>query len=299
MNAVTRRELPSAAFPFESKYLDVLGSKMHYIDEGEGDPVIFLHGNPTSSYLWRNIIPYVSDQARCIAPDLIGMGKSDHPDIPYRYDDHYRYLCAFIEGLDLGDRLVTLVIHDWGSGLGFRWAHEHADRVRAISFMEGMVKPMARADFPPDLRVMFPIMRTRLMGYLMVSVGNLFLRKMLPDLIHGDVRPEVLAHYRSAFPTIASRKAVEQWPREVPLDGDPSDNYDVVMAYREWLTTTPFPKLMFYGNNGVAIQEPELAWCKEKLANLKVVDLGDAIHFVQETHPDLIGRELATWYDSI
>jgi haloalkane dehalogenase len=285
----------SAAFPFESKYIDVHGSKMHYIDEGEGDPILFLHGNPTSSYLWRNIVPHLSGQGRCIAPDLIGMGKSDHPDIPYRYDDQYRYLAGFIENLGIGSD-VTLVIHDWGSGLGFRWAHDHADDVKAIAFMEAMIKTMSLADMPGSLRTAFRMMRAPVTGWLMVSVGNIFLKKMLPDLTHSKLSPEALAYYRSAFPTIASRKAVLQWPREVSLDGKPADNFAVVEAYRKWLTQTEVPKLLFYGNNGVAIQEPEVAWCREHLSNLDVIDLGTGIHFLQETHPDEIGTELSKWY---
>ena len=131
----------SAQFPYESKFIEVLGSKMHYVEEGDGKPILFIHGNPTSSYLWRNVIPHLADQGRCIAPDLIGMGKSDKPDIAYRYDDQYRYLSEFLEQMDLGDN-VTLVLHDWGSGLGFRWAHEHKDRIKGLAFMEAMVRPL-------------------------------------------------------------------------------------------------------------------------------------------------------------
>ncbi|MFV1963025.1 MAG: haloalkane dehalogenase [Acidimicrobiia bacterium] len=290
-------EIPSA-FPFESKYVDVHGSKMHYIDEGEGDPILFLHGNPTSSYLWRNIIPHLSGQARCVAVDLIGMGRSDHPNIPYRYDDQYHYLSGFIDALELGSNL-TLVIHDWGSGLGFRWAHDHAGDVRAIAFMEAMIRTLSLDDMPGSLRVAFRMMRAPVTGWLMVSVANIFLKKMLPDLTHAKMSPEALAYYRSAFPTIASRKAVLQWPREVPLDGKPADNVAIVEAYREWLTRTEFPKLLFYGNAGVAIKEAEVAWCRERLSNLDVVDLGDAIHFVQETHPETIGTELSKWYSGL
>lgn len=268
---------------------------MHYIDVGEGDTILFLHGNPTSSYLWRNIIPHLSGQARCVAVDLIGMGKSDHPDIPYRYDDHYQYLCGFIDALGLGSNL-TLVIHDWGSGLGFRWAHDHADDVRAIAFMEAMIRTLSLDDMPGSLRMAFRMMRAPGTGWLMVSVANIFLKKMLPDLTHAKIGPEALAYYRSAFPTIASRKAVLQWPREVPLDGKPADNAAIVEAYRQWLTRTEIPKLLFYGNAGVAIKEPEVAWCRDNLSNLDVVDLGDAIHFVQETHPETIGTELSKWY---
>ncbi len=285
----------SAAFPFESKYIDVHGSKMHYIDEGEGDPILFLHGNPMSSYLWRNIVPHLSGRGRCIAPDLIGMGKSDHPDIPYRYDDQYRYLCGFIENLRIGSN-VTLVIHDWGSGLGFRWAHDHADDVRAIAFMEAMIKTMSLDDMPGSLRMAMRMMRAPVTGWLMVSVGNIFLKKMVPDLTHAKLSPEALAYYRSAYPTVASRKAILQWPRELALDGKPADNFAVVEAYRQWLTETEVPKLLFHGNDGVAIKEPEVVWCRENLSNLDIVDLGDGIHFLQETHPHAIGTELSKWY---
>ncbi len=288
----------SAAFPFESKFVSVHGSKMHYVDVGEGDPILFLHGNPTSSYLWRNIIPHLSGQGRCVAVDLIGMGKSDHPDIPYRYDDHYRYLCGFIDALGIGSNL-TLVIHDWGSGLGFRWAHDHEQDVRAIAFMEAMIRGLSLDDMPGSLRMAMRMMRSPGTGWLMISVANIFLKKMLPDLTYAKVSPDALAYYRSAFPTIASRKAIRQWPRELPLDGVPADNYAVVEAYRQWLTRTDVPKLLFYGNAGVAIKEAEVAWCREHLSNLSLVDLGDAIHFVQETHPETIGTELSKWYQEL
>ncbi len=268
---------------------------MHYIDVGEGEPILFLHGNPTSSYLWRNIIPHLSSQGRCIAPDLIGMGKSDHPDLPYRYDDHYRYVSGFISALGIGSNL-TLVIHDWGSALGFRWAHEHESGVKAIAFMEAMVRTMSLDDMPGSLRVAFRMMRSPGIGWLMISVANIFLKKMLPDLTHAKMSPEALAYYAAAFPTVASRKAVRQWPAEVPLDGSPADNATVVEAYREWLTRTEVPKLLFHGNAGVAIKDAEVAWCRENLSNLEVVDLGDGIHYLQETHPEKIGRALSKWY---
>ncbi len=292
---MTEMQAISAAFPFESKFVTVHGSKMHYVDIGAGDPILFLHGNPTSSYLWRNIIPHLSGQGRCVAVDLIGMGKSDHPDIPYRYDDHYRYLCGFIDALGIGSNL-TLVIHDWGSGLGFRWAHDHEQDVRAIAFMEAMIRGLSLDDLPGSLRMAMRMMRSPGTGWLMISVANIFLKKMLPDLTYAEMSPEALAYYRSAFPTIASRKAVRQWPRELPLDGVPADNAAVVEAYRQWLSRTEVPKLLFYGNAGVAIKEAEVAWCRENLSNLDIVDLGDAIHFVQETHPNTIGAALSKWY---
>jgi haloalkane dehalogenase len=289
---------PTDDFRFESKYVEVLGSQMHYIDVGEGRPIVFLHGNPMSNYLWRNIIPHLQGGARCIAPDLIGMGKSDHPDIAYTYDDQYRYLCAFLDRMDLGDD-VTLVIHDWGSGLGLRWAADHPERMRAIAFMEAMVNPLSLKRMPAQLRVMFPLMRTKLFEFLMIRVLNLFLRVMIQDLTHGRISKQALAHYRAHYPTIRSRQAVEQWPREVPLDGKPPANYAVQMNFRRWLQDADIPKLMLHGDEGVAIQAEEIRWCRDELSNIRVVDLGPGKHFLQETHPERIGQELARWFGEL
>ena len=288
----------SADFRFESKYVEVEGSKMHYVDVGEGDPILFLHGNPTSSYLWRNIIPHLSGQARCIAPDLIGMGKSDHPDIPYRYDDQYRYLTGFTDALGL-DTNVTLVIHDWGSGLGFRWAHEHEEAVKGIAFMEAMIRLFTWDRMPSDARVAIRMMRMPGLGFLLASVGNLFIKKMLPDMVHRDLEPAVRDYYASAFPTIASRKAVRQWPREIPIEGKPADNAATIGAYAEWLTQTQLPKLLFHANPGAAITEADVAWSREHLPNLQTVDVGEGLHFIQEDNPDAIGAGLSKWYASL
>ncbi|NNK92641.1 MAG: haloalkane dehalogenase [Acidimicrobiia bacterium] len=288
----------SSEFPFESRYADVLGSRMHYIDVGEGDPVLFLHGNPTSSYLWRNIIPHLQGQARCIAPDLIGMGKSDRPDIPYRYDDHYRYVSAFIEELGIGENL-TLVIHDWGSGLGFRWAHDNADKVRAIAFMEAIIGSLEWSDMPTEFRLAFRAMRTPGVGWLMVSAANMFVKRMLPDATDRELSPEAMEYYASAFPTVASRKPVRQWPLEVPISGKPADNVAVIEAYRKWLTTTEFPKLLFHAQPGAIIDDAGVAWCEGNLSNLETVDIGEGIHFVQEDNPALIGSSLADWFSKL
>lgn len=288
----------SADFPFESRFVDVHGSRMHYVDVGDGDPILFLHGNPTSSYLWRNIIPHLSTRARCVAPDLIGMGKSDHPDIPYRYDDHYRYLCGFIDALDIGSNL-TLVIHDWGSGLGFRWAHDHEDQVKAIAFMEAIVGTMTWEEMSRDFRMAFRMMRTPGIGWAMISGANMFVKKMLPDATHRDLSDEAKEYYASAFPTVASRKPVRQWPLEVPISGKPADNVAVIEAYRDWLTRTDIPKLLFHCHPGAIIGDEQVAWCRENMSNLKTVDIGEGIHFVQEDHPELIGTELANWYDTL
>ena len=298
MYATVSSEAPSALFPFESKFVEVHGSRMHYVDVGEGDPILFLHGNPTSSYLWRNIIPHLSGQGRCIAPDLIGMGKSDHPDIPYRYDDHYRYVSGFIDALGIGSNL-TLVIHDWGSGLGFRWAHEHEASVRGIAFMEAMVGPLTWATMPNGFKFGFRMMRMPGAGWLMISVANMFVKQMLPSLVHRGLTPEAQAHYASAVPTVASRKAVRQWPREVPISGQPADNVAVIKGYGDWLTRTQLPKILFHANPAIILRQDDVAWCRENMANLQTVDIGDGLHFIQEDNPGLIGAELSKWHAAI
>ena len=288
----------SSDFPFTSNYVDVLGSKMHYVDVGQGDPVVFLHGNPTSSYLWRNVIPHISGQARAIAPDLIGMGKSDRPDIPYRYDDQYRYLSAFMDELDLGDN-ITLVLHDWGSGLGFRWAHEHSDRIKAIAFMEAMTEPLSWDVMPAQARVAIRLMRAPGLGWLMASVGNMFIKKMLPDMVDREMEAEAKQYYASAFPTVASRKPVRQWPREIPISGSPAGNHATVAAFSAWLRETDVPKLLFYAQPGALITPEAAARLEGELSNLTSVDIGPGLHFIQEDNPDLIGSKLAEWYATL
>lgn len=291
----TNKKEISAAFPFESKYIEVNNSKIHYIDVGEGDPVLFLHGNPTSSYLWRNIIPHVQPLGRCIAPDLIGMGKSDKPDIAYGFRETYEYLEAFIEKLGLKN--ITLVIHDWGSGLGFHYANTHRDNIKGIAFMEAMVKPLTWKGMPSaGLRMAFRMMRTRGIGWLMISVGNMFVKKMLPDLIVRKLSKEEVANYRRPYPTVASRKPIRVWPLDVPLDGKPKYSYEVINAYGEWLKETDLPKLFFYAHPGAIILKDSVEYIKNNFSNMKSVDIGEGLHFIQEDNPHLIGEEIAKWY---
>lgn len=294
---MTSEHTISADFPFESKYIEVNGSRIHYVEEGEGDPVLFIHGNPTSSYLWRNIIPHAAPHGRAIALDLIGMGKSDKPDIGYRFVDQVPYLDGFIEALGLTN--ITLVIHDWGSALGFHYAHRHPDNVRAIAFMESIVRPMSWSGFPADFRIGFKMMRTTGLGWLMVSVANVFANKILPDAIVRDLTPVEMAHYRAPYPTAKSRKPVRVWPTEIPIDGTPSDVHDIVAAYSKWLGETDLPMLMFYGTPGGTIREAEVAWLRDTIRNLRMVDIGEGIHFIQEDNPHLIGAELAAFLQDL
>lgn len=287
----------SAEFPFASKFVEVHGSRMHYIDEGEGEPILFLHGNPTSNYLWRNIIPYLVPTGRCIAPDLIGMGKSDKPDLAYRFVDHYRYLEGFIDALGLKN--ITLVIHDWGSGLGFHYAASNEANVKGIAFMEALVKPLRWADFPPDYKMGFKLMRSFGIGWLMISVGNVFVKKMLPGAIVRKLTDAEYAVYAEPFRTIAHRKPVRQWPLEIPIDGTPSDMHELMSAYSEWLQKTPLPKILFYAHPGGIISDALRQWCETNFKNIESVDIGQGIHFLQEDNPHLIGEKLVEWFTKI
>lgn len=287
----------SAEFPFESHYVEVLGSKMHYIDEGEGDPILFIHGNPTSSYLWRNIIPYVSDDGRVIAVDLIGMGKSDKPDIDYRFVDHAKYLEGFIEELELKN--VTLVIHDWGSGLGFNYAMQHEDNIKGIAFMEAIIMPEKWDEFPAEFREIFENFRTPGIGEEMIMTQNIFVEQMLPGGILRELSEAEMNQYREPYPTAESRKPVWMWPNEIPIDGEPADVHKIVTDYNQWLQETEIPKILFYVNPGAILPAPMVEWSEANLKNLETIYVGEGIHFIQEDHPDEIGQGLAEWYQGI
>ena len=287
----------SSNFPFESKFIDVKGSKMHYIDEGRGDPILFLHGNPTSSYLWRNIIPYLTKHARCIAPDLIGMGKSDKPKISYEFFDHYTYLKTFIEKLDLKN--ITLVIHDWGSGLGFHYASEHQKNIKGIAFMEAIYRTWKWEDLSKDMKMAFKMMRTPFLGWLMVSVGNMFIKKMLPNAIIRKLTKEESETYAEPYPTVTSRKPLRVWPTEIPFDGKPKNIHDVVTSYHNWLKQSSIPKICFYADPGLIIQKKDMLWINDNFPNVKSINLGKGLHYLQEDHPHIIGTELVNWYIKI
>ena len=265
--------------------------------EGEGDPILFLHGAPTSSYLWRNIIPYLTSQGRCIAPDLIGMGKSDKPDIAYGFQGTYEYLDAFIEQLDLKN--ITLVLHDWGSGLGFHYANLHRDNIKAIAFMEAMYDIPTLFDMPASTRMGLRMMKMPGFGWLMVNVANMFIKKMLPDLVMRDLTKAEMKHYAAPYPTIKSRKPLLAWPLDVPFGGKPEAVAQAVSSWNKWLTITDIPKLFFYVSPGVAIKAKDVEIIKESMQNLKTIDLGPGIHFVQEDYPHEIGAELAKWYQTL
>jgi haloalkane dehalogenase len=287
----------SPDFPFKPNYVEIKGSKVHYIDEGSGDPILFLHGNPTSSYLWRNIIPYVTSCGRCIAPDLIGMGKSEKPDIGYRFVDHAEYVEGFIETLGL--RKITLVIHDWGSGLGFHYAMRNEKNIKGLAFMEAILRTATWDDFPRDFKMGFKLFRTPVIGWFLIVGMNIFVEKILPKAIVRNLTEVEMDHYREPFKRLRDRKPVWRWPNEIPIDGKPGDVSRIVQNYAEKLQGSELPKLLFFANPGGIITPKMVDWCRRNLRNLKTIDIGQGIHFLQEDHPHRIGSGLASWLKNL
>ncbi len=287
----------SAEFPFPPRFVEVLGSKLHYVEAGEGDPVLFLHGNPTSSYLWRNILPHLSPLARVIAPDLVGMGRSDQPAIPYRFLDHARHVEGLIAALDL--RNLTLVLHDWGSALGFHYARRHPGNVKGLAFMEAILRPLSWRDFPLAWKLAFRLFRAPGAGWLLISVLDLFVRRVLPRATVRPLTKDELRHYAAPFPTVASRRPVRQWPREIPIDGRPADVHEAVAAYSRWLGETDLPKLLLHGYPGGLNPRAVVEWAQAELPNLTTVQVGRGLHYLQEDHPRAIGTALARWYRTL
>lgn len=288
----------SADFPFKSKFIGVHGSKIHYIEEGAGDPILFLHGNPTSSYLWRNIIPHLTSLGRCIALDLIGFGKSDKPDIEYRFFDHVKYVEGFIEKMGL--RKLTLVVHDWGSALGFYYAMRHESNVKGIAFMEAILMPFRWDAVPEEMRRVFQGFRTPEVGWDMIVNQNMFIEQLLPGAIVRKITAEEMTYYREPFKKPQSRKPVWRWPNEIPFEGEgPDDVAEAVRAYNKWLQQSDLPKLLFSADPGIILPAPRVEWCQKNLKNLKTVNIGQGLHYLQEDNPHLIGSELARWYRNL
>lgn len=282
---------------YTKKKIDILGSQMAYIDVGEGPAVLFLHGNPTSSYIWRNIIPYVLPHARCIAPDLIGFGDSDKPDIDYRVADHARYLERFIDALDLGD--VVLVVHDWGSALGLDWARRHEARIRGLAFME-LIAPMPTwFDFYDQGVEFFQAFRNPQLGDKLLIEENAFLEKVLPGSILRALSPDEHDAYRRPFLDPRHRKPVRQFPCELPIAGEPIDVYAMATAYHNWLLETETPKMLFWAKPGALVSAEKAAWYQSRLKNCRVTELSGGIHYLQEDDPETIGRELAGWIPNL
>lgn len=291
----------STADPHPRKRISLLGTEISYVDAGVGDPIVFLHGNPTSSYLWRKVLPQLGGPARMLAPDLIGMGESGKPDVDYSFADHARYLDAWFDALGLGGSDgIVLVGHDWGGALGLDWARRHPGRVRGVAVLETILKPMTWAEFPAAARDRFRQLRTSGVGESMILERNLFVDEALPRTISTVLAAEDHDVYRRPYPTPESRRPLLAWPRSMPLDGEPADVVTRVRAYDEWLARTPeVPKLLlaFAGHPTLMIGPAEVEWCVASIAGLEIEHCGEAGHVAPEDRPDEIAAAISAWSD--
>ena len=280
------------------KKLELLGTSMSYADTGSGDPVVFLHGNPTSSYLWRNVIPHVAPLARCIAPDLIGMGASGPSTTgTYRFVDHARHLDAFLDGLNLKSK-VTLVVHDWGSALGFYWASRHREAVKGIAYMEAIVRPLKWSEWSsPQTAEIFKRLRSPA-GEDMILKNNIFVERILPGSIIRKLSDAEMNAYRKPYTQPGeSRRPMLTWPREIPIEGEPKDVTEIAKNYSEWLAKSPLPKLFINADPGAILIGPVRDFCRTWPNQREVTVKG--VHFVQEDSPNEIGAAIADWYRTI
>ncbi|MEE8473452.1 MAG: haloalkane dehalogenase, partial [Dehalococcoidia bacterium] len=283
----------SAADPYERQRVAVLDTEMAYIDTGTGAPIVFLHGNPTSSYLWRNVIPHVAGAGRCLAPDMVGMGGSGRaPGGSYRFVDHVRYLDAWFDALEINEN-VTLVGHDWGSALGFYWAYRHPERVKGIAYMEAIVRPLTWDEMPEASRALFQALRSPA-GEEMVLQKNVFVEKILPGSVQRSLTEEEMAAYRRPYMEPGeSRRPTLTWPRQIPVDGEPPDVVEIVGSYSKWLSTSDVPKLFINAEPGALLVGAQREFCRSWPNQREVTVRG--IHFVQEDSPAEIGQAIAAF----
>lgn len=286
----------SSDFPFESQFVTVEGSQIHFVEQGQGDPILLVHGNPTSSYLWRNVIPHLSGQGRCIALDLIGMGKSDKPDIPYRLEDHYQYFKGFIAALGLKN--IRLVVHDWGGFLGFRYAAEHPENVAALAFMEAVIRPVAWEDRSDPFQKTFKMFRGE-KGWEKLVDENFFIERVLPGSVVRKMTETEMDTYRAPFTDPPSRKPVYVFPNEIPIGGEPADVTETAHKFISALSIAGIPMLLLHFLPGAIILTDDVEWAERTFPTLTTKEMGKGIHFVQEDQPGAIGQAIDAWLKKI
>ena len=282
------------------KKITIDNKNIAYVESGSGDPIIFLHGNPTSSYLWRNITPHLESQGRCICIDLIGMGDSDKLDNPdensYQFEEHYHYVNAAIESLTNGEN-TTFVIHDWGSALGFNWCYHNPDSVKGIAYMEAIVKEMTWEDWRDEAKGIFQGFRSDA-GESLVLEKNYFVERVLPGSIIRRLSDEEIEEYRRPFLNPGEdRRPTLSWPREIPIEGQPANVCKIVNQYAEWMQTNDIPKLFINAEPGAITTGRIRDFCRSWKNQTEVTVKG--IHFIQEDSPDDIGKAISTWYKNI
>ncbi len=281
---------------YPKKSIRVSGYNMAYVEQGEGDPIVLLHGNPTSSYLWRNVIPHLKPLGRCIAPDLIGMGDSDKLESSgpesYRFVEHRQFLDEFLKLMDINENAV-FVIHDWGSALGFDWARRNPEKVRAIAYMEAIVQPLNWEDWPEKARDIFKTLRSP-DGEELILKKNAFVEKILPASILRNLSEAEMAEYRRPFFNPGEdRRPTLTWPREIPIYGEPKDVAEIVNAYAKWLESSPVPKLFINADPGSILTGAQREYCRSWANQQEITVKG--LHYIQEDSPDAIGEAIASF----
>jgi len=280
--------------------ISINNKNIAYVESGSGDPIIFLHGNPTSSYLWRNITPHLESQGRCICIDLIGMGDSDKLDNPdensYQFEEHYHYVNAAIESLTNGEN-ITFVIHDWGSALGFNWCYHNPDSIKGIAYMEAIVKEMTWEDWRDEAKGIFQGFRSDA-GESLVLEKNYFVERVLPGSIIRRLSDEEIEEYRRPFINPGEdRRPTLSWPREIPIEGQPANVCEIVNQYAEWMQTNDIPKLFINAEPGAITTGRIRDYCRSWKNQTEITVKG--VHFIQEDSPDDIGKAISTWYKNI
>jgi haloalkane dehalogenase len=281
----------------KSQFIEIDGSKIHYLEEGAGDPVLFLHGMPTSSYIWRNVIPRVSPLARCIAPDLIGTGKSDKPDIAYTVADHIRYIGKFITALNL--KRVTFVLHGWGSVIGLSYAMDHQVDCKGLVFYEAYLRPMngEHTSLPYQEQIL-ELQNSENIADL-VTNGSYFIDKILPQTLMRPLPEKDMAEYREPFLQLNSGKALHQYIHEI-TNAQGETAVDALIAdYSKKLTQSKVPKLMLYSVPGFITTMATVMWAKENLPNIELIEIGEDLHYAQETNPTLMGETISVWLQGV
>ena len=284
----------------DKKKISIDGKEIAYHQQGSGEPIVFLHGNPTSSYLWRNITPYLHDQASCISMDLIGMGDSDKLDNPdtnsYRFEEHFYYVEKAIKDLTNNEK-ITLVVHDWGSALGFHWSYKHPELIKGIAYMEAIVKEMTWDDWDKNAKSIFQGFRSDA-GEDLVLEKNYFIEKVLPGSIIRTLDADEMNEYRRPFLSSGEdRRPTLSWPREIPIEGEPGNVCQIVNEYAEWMKTNNIPKLFINAEPGAITTGKIRDFCRSWKNQTQVTVKG--IHFIQEDSPDEIGKELSKWYKEL
>ncbi|HLB56828.1 MAG TPA: haloalkane dehalogenase [Coxiellaceae bacterium] len=294
MRTQARKQQPEAG----SHFISVKGSQIHYIDIGSGDPIVFLHTVPTSSYTWRHIISAISPKARCIAPDLIGMGQSDKPDIEYRVFDHIAYIEAFIDALKLKN--ITLVLHGWGSVIGFDYARRHEKNIKGIAFYESHLQPVTDwSQLSLPVQQLATLLNRPGASYRSVVKQNYFIEKLLPRSVIRPLTEEEMEHYRAPFQTPESRKPLWQYVNDLPLGKGPTDVVKLIEEYSKWLQKTKIPKLLLYAIPGFMTTIENVVWARDHFPNTEIAALDDALHLAQESVPEQFSEALLKWYEKV